>query len=172
MKKLNSKQVKYLSETLTDEEIQYVTDINNTLYRQNYAKNEFDNQNSLSDIEFIAKIFGYSDKFKMFHWSAMTHSMHTQIDDFYSALESFKDAIAENIQGINGQFEQDVITKIDIPGCTDPIECINNLKDCVLRYMETTSVKENPEYEGVRNICSGFMETVYKYIYLLRLCKD
>lgn len=172
MKKFNSKQVKFLSETLSDEEIQYVADVNNTLYRQNYVKNNMDNNNTLSDVEFIAKIFGYADKFKMFHWSAVNHSTHTQIDDFYKALEDFKDAIAENVQGISGQFEKDIITKIDIPGCTEPLECINNLKDCVLNYMETSNVKNNPEYEGVRNICSGFMETIYKYIYLLRLCKD
>lgn len=172
MNKFNSKEAKALLEYLDEDELQYVTDMNNTLYQQNIIKNAGKNDMGLSDIEFIVKIFGFVDKFKLFHWSANNHSMHDQIDDFYKILEKFKDDFAENIQGISGQFEPDVITKVNIPGCTDPLECINNLKDCVSNYLTSSKVAESPEYEGIRNICSGFMEAIYKYIYIFRLCKD
>lgn len=172
MNKFNSKEVKALLEYLDEDEIQYVTDMNNTLYQQNVIKNSGKNDIPLNDIEFITKIFGFVDKFKMFHWSAVNHSMHEQIDDFYKKLDKFKDDLAENIQGISGQFKSDVITQINIPGCKDPLECINNLKDSVSNYLTSNKVAESPEYEGIRNICSGFMETIYKYIYLFRLCKD
>lgn len=170
MKKLNAKEAKKLLH-LNEDEIKYIADIHNTMYQHNKAIQNNFQSSTLDDITFITKIFGYADKFKVFHWAAVSHAMHTQIDDFYAAIEQFKDDIAENIQGITGQFAPDVITKINIPGCTDPIECINNLRDTVLAYLDTDTVKNNPEYEGIRNICSGFIETVYKYIYLLRLCK-
>lgn len=174
MKKLTSTQAKQLLKSLNEEEMQYIADINNTLYNQNKVRNlspDSSEEATLSDIVFISKIFGYVDKFKMFHWSAENHAMHEQIDDFYKEIEEFKDDLAENVQGIFGQFNPDTITKIDLPSCEDPITCINNLKDTVLAYMEQANVADSTEYEGVRNICSGFMETVYKYIYLFRLCK-
>ena len=89
MNKFNSKEAKALLEYLDKDELQYVTDMNNTLYQQNIIKNAGKNDMGLSDIEFIVKIFGFVDKFKLFHWSANNHSMHDQIDDFYKILENY-----------------------------------------------------------------------------------
>ena len=177
MAKLTSSQARALFETLSEEELKYVADINNTLYQQNSVLNQRVKASetditgaSLHDISLIANLFGYADRFRMLHWSAVNHSTHEQIDNFYKELEKFKDDIAENIQGITGQFAANTITKVELPIIEDPIELLINLKDTVLNYFN--SLKEDqPEYEGVRNICSGFLEVCYKYIYLFRICK-
>jgi len=111
----------------------------------------------------------FADKFKQLHWASYSMSYHKTIDEFGDELEEFKDAIAENIQSIIGQFNGDEITKLELPIQCDPICLINELKICVTNWFELH--KDDMEYEGCRNILSGFLETVHRYIYLFRLCK-
>ena len=99
----------------------------------------------------------------------LTENYHKTIDDFGEELEEFKDAIAENIQSVIGQFNGDEITKLELPIQNDPIQLINELKVCIVNWFEMH--KDDMEYEGCRNILSGFLETVHRYIYLFRLCK-
>ena len=70
---------------------------------------------------------------------------------------------------IIGQFNGDEITKLELPIQNNPLQLINEVKICIVNWFELH--KDDMEYEGCRNILSGFLETVHRYIYLFRLCK-
>lgn len=144
-------------------DIQYITDINSNIEEnKDLVKDE-------NDIIFIAKLLGFYNKFKILHWAAYNDSIHIRVNEFSEILNNFIDAIAENLQSIIGQFTVEDITKVNIPIENDPISVINSLKDEVNNWFEIH--QEDIEYEGCRNIISGFLENIHKYIYLFRLCK-
>lgn len=173
---LSKDAVKYITQNITPEQVQYVADIKN-IY--NDAEEELKDKNCencnkecvCEEIVFLTKIIAFSDKFRALHWSAKTMSYHNALDEFCDEIESFKDAIAENIQSIIGQFEGFEFTTIKLPIDNNPLVVINELKVCVNNFLKCVS-ECGEEYEGVRNILSGFLETVHKYIYIFRLCKQ
>lgn len=122
-------------------------------------------------IEFIRLIFAYADRFKVLHWAAANDSMHKRIDEFYAEIEKFKDNIAENVQGVLGQFRSDeVVRTINLDGLNGDAEtCIVSLRDDVEDYLRSVNSLEH--FEGVKNECSNFIETIYKFIYLFKLAK-
>ena len=98
-------------------------------------------------------------------------SYHNALDDFLKKLESYKDAIAENIQGVLGfQFCPSDFTQIVLPVQDNPICVLNELKICLQNFM--TAHEDDAEYEGCRNATSGILEDVYKYLYIFRICKE
>ena len=123
-----------------------------------------------SDIIYVSKIMAFADKFRVLHWTAVNMSYHKAIDEFCGELEKYKDAIAENIQAIIGQFENAQFRKLELPLDDNPLGVINELKQCCQNFLELHA--EDAEYEGCRNATSGFLETIYSYIYQFRLCKD
>lgn len=118
------------------------------------------------DILFVEYLMGYSDKVKLLHWSTPSYNMHKILDDFYGELESYKDAIAENIQSIVGDFNANQFLTLSIPSGDNPELLLSTIAKCVESWMEAH--KTDMKYEGCRNASSGFLETVHKYIYLVR----
>jgi len=96
-------------------------------------------------------------------------NLHKTLDEFCDEIESYKDAIAENIQSIIGQFTKDDFVKIEIPNCQDEKDLLNQLKQIVNNWLKLHQNED--EYEGCRNATSGFLEVIHKYVYLFRLCK-
>ena len=166
---LNKEAVKAITQQITPEQVEYVRDVKQILVDLQDGEYNKSAEDVSSDIIFVAKIMAFADKFKQLHWASATMSMHKTIDDFGGELEEFKDAIAENIQSIIGQFNGDEITKLELPIQNDPLQLINEVKICVVNWFDLH--KDDMEYEGCRNILSGFLETVHRYIYLFRLCK-
>ena len=166
---LNKEAVKAITQQITPEQAEYVRGIKQILVDLQDGEYNKSAEDISSDIIFVAKIMAFADKFKQLHWASATMSMHKTIDEFGDELEGFKDAIAENIQSIIGQFNGDEITKLELPIQNDPLQLINEVKICVVNWFDLH--KDDMEYEGCRNILSGFLETVHRYIYLFRLCK-
>ena len=166
---LNKEAVKAITQQITPEQAEYVRGIKQILVDLQDGEYNKSAEDVSRDIIFVAKIMAFADKFKQLHWASATMSMHKTIDDFGGELEEFKDAIAENIQSIIGQFNGDEITKLELPIQNDPLQLINEVKICVVNWFDLH--KDDMEYEGCRNISSGFLETVHRYIYLFRLCK-
>lgn len=130
---------------------------------------EITQQNNEDDVLFILKMMAFQNKFKSLHWSAPNLSYHKTIDDFNDQLYAYIDDMAENIQSIIGQFNGGEFTTIQLPISNNPLDIINELKVCLNNWMAGHG--DDMEYEGCRNITSGFLEIVHKYIYLFRLCK-
>ena len=166
---LNKEAVKAITQQITPEQAEYVRGVKQILVDLQNGEYNKSAKDVSEDIIFVAKIMAFADKFKQLHWASATMSMHKTIDDFGGELEGFKDAIAENIQSIIGQFNGDEITKLELPIQNDPLQLINEVKICVVNWFDLH--KDDMEYEGCRNILSGFLETVHRYIYLFRLCK-
>ena len=166
---LNKEAVKAITQQITPEQAEYVRGVKQILVDLQDGEYNKSAEDISSDIIFVAKIMAFADKFKQLHWASATMSMHKTIDEFGDELEGFKDAIAENIQSIIGQFNGDEITKLELPIQNDPLQLINEVKICVVNWFDLH--KDDMEYEGCRNILSGFLETVHRYIYLFRLCK-
>ena len=113
----------------------------------------------------------FADKFRVLHWSADNHTIHTILDSFCKDIETYKDAVAENIQAINGQFKANnsLFRHIELPLNDEPLSIINELKICINNWMDFH--KDDVAYEGCRNATSTFLESLYKNVYLLRLAK-
>jgi len=166
---LDKNTIKVITQNITPEQTEYVAGINDILQNihANYPEIEENEQND--DVIYVAKIMAFADKFKNLHWAAANNSYHEKLDEFWSELETYKDAVAENIQSIIGQFVGDQFTKLELPTGDNPLVIINELKQCVENWYALHA--DDMNYEGCRNATSGFLETVHKYVYLFRLCK-
>lgn len=159
--------VRYITANIKPEEVEYVTTINNIACDCEECEMT---PEQTEDIIYVTKIIAFADKFRVLHWSAQNMSYHKALDDFHDELEDYKDAIAENIQSIIGQFNGKQFTALTLPVSDNPLEVINELKICVTNWFHLHD--NDDEYEGCRNATSGFLETIHKYIYIFRLCKN
>lgn len=166
---LSKDSVKEITQQITPAQADYVRGVKQILVDLSDGEYRKPKEEISKDIIFVAKVMAFADKFKQLHWASYSMDYHKTIDDFGDELEEFKDAIAENIQSIIGQFNGDEITKLELPIQNDPLQLINEVKICVVNWFELH--KDDMEYEGCRNILSSFLEVVHKYIYLFRLCK-
>jgi len=119
-------------------------------------------------LPFICLLESYKTKFKNLHWAAINHPQHVVVGDFLADLDEFQDELAETGQGMLGQFSANDITTEHI-SYNDPLDAIDELKKAILVFHQC--VKEVPELVGLVNSIEGFMTTVGKYVYLLRLAK-
>lgn len=160
--------VKAITTAIQPEEAEYVADIKGII---DDCEECGCTDQECEDIIYVSKIMAFADKFRLLHWAAKNHSSHVVVDDFCKAIEDYKDAIAENIQAIIGQFKADEILfhEIKLPIGDNPLDIINQLKQVVVNWFNST--KDDMAYEGCRNSTSSFIEMIYKTIYLLRLCK-
>ena len=166
---LSKDSVKEITQQITPAQADYVRGVKQILVDLSDGEYRKPKEEISKDIIFVAKVMAFTDKFKQLHWASYSMDYHKTIDDFGDELEEFKDAIAENIQSIIGQFNGDEITKLELPIQNDPLQLINEVKICVVNWFELHI--DDMEYEGCRNILSGFLEVIHKYIYLFRLCK-
>lgn len=144
---LDKNAIKVLTQNIDGEQAAYVTGISNVI---NDIDTEYpDLTEYKDDILYIVKILAFSDKFKILHWAAVNNAYHERLDEFGHELEIYKDAIAENIQAIIGQFNCSNFDKIELPLGDDPLVIINELKQCVFNWFELH--KDDMEYEGCRN---------------------
>jgi len=164
---LDKNAIKVLTQSMNADQAAYVAGVSDILKQVDDNCPELaDNK---EDILYVEKIMTFADKFKVLHWAAVNDSYHKELDNFGNELESYKDAIAENIQSIIGQFNPDEFTKLTLPCGNDPLVIINELKQCVFNWFELH--KDDMEYEGCRNETSNFIQVIKKYIYIFRLCK-
>lgn len=159
--------VRYITQNITPEQVQYVADVKSVCQK---AEDCGCDEKQCDDIIYVTKIMSFSDKFKTLHWAADSMSLHKCIDELLEELEEYKDAIAENIQGIIGQFKASDFCKIELPVNDDALCIINELKQCVQNWFMCHT--DDVEYEGCRSLTSAFLETIHKYVYLLRLCRN
>ena len=159
--------VRYITANIKPEEVEYVTTINNIACDCEECEMT---PEQTEDIIYVTKIIAFADKFRVLHWSAQNMSYHKALDDFHDEIEDYKDAIAENVQSIIGQFCGKQFTALTLPVSDNPLEVINELKICVNNWMHLHDGDD--EYEGCRNATSGFLETIHNYIYIFRLCKS
>lgn len=160
--------VKAVTKNITPDEVKYVASVKSLCDECDSCGCD---ECECADVLFVCKIMAFADKFRVLHWAAGNHATHTVLDDFCKALETFKDSVAENIQAICRQFtaSEGALMTIELPKNDNALEVINELKICCLNWLDTH--KDDREYEGCRNATSTFLETVYKTVYLLRLCK-
>ena len=159
--------VRYITANIKPEEVEYVTTINNIACDCEECEMT---PEQTEDIIYVTKIIAFADKFRVLHWSAQYMSYHKALDDFHDEIEDYKDAIAENVQSIIGQFCGKQFTALTLPVSDNPLEVINELKICVNNWFHLHDGDD--EYEGCRNATSGFLETIHNYIYIFRLCKS
>ena len=98
---LSKDAVKYITQNIDDEEVQYVQDVKSVY---DNAKLSGCDEKECEDILYITKIIAFHDKFRVLHWAAKSLSYHNELDKFCDVIGGYKDAIAENIQSIIGKF--------------------------------------------------------------------
>lgn len=160
---------------MSNDEVQYVSDvkcIEDECCNDECCKNcGYDSEELAENIVFVCKIMAFCDKLRVLHWAATNMSYHNALDDFIKIVEKYKDDIAENIQGLmNCQFSPKDFTQITLPVENNPLCVTNELKQCLQNFMDAH--QDDEPYEGCRNLTSGMLENVYKYLYIFRICKD
>ena len=55
--------------------------------------------------DFLCVLEGFKTKFKNLHWSAYSNSIHVRVDELIDEISDYQDILAEEVQGIQGQFE-------------------------------------------------------------------
>lgn len=163
---IDKKAFQVITQQMTPEEAQYVVDVQDLV--QGAIGNDID-EGDADDVIFVGKVMAFADKFEALHWAARSVSYHNELGKFHAALCTYKDAVAENIQSIIGQFVGDTFTRIELPMGDNPLDVINELKICLNNWLQLHD--GDIEYEGCRNATSGFLETVHKYIFVFRMCK-
>ncbi len=117
---------------------------------------------------FLCVLEGFKTKFKNLHWSAYNNSIHVRIDELIEEISDYQDILAEEVQGIYGQFEPNFLkgTNFDF-NC--PHETINNLISRTDSFY--SELPESPNFAGVRSECEAFITNLHKYKYLFELCR-
>lgn len=118
--------------------------------------------------DFLCVLEGFKTKFKNLHWSAYSNSIHVRIDELIDEISDYQDILAEEVQGIEGQFEPNFLkgTNFDF---TCPHEAINNLISRTDTFY--SKLPQTSDYAGVRSECEAFITQLHKLKYLFNLCK-
>mgnify|MGYP003476425836 CR=1 FL=1 len=116
--------VRYITANIKPEEVEYVTTINNIACDCEECEMT---PEQTEDIIYVTKIIAFADKFRVLHWSAQNMSYHKALDDVHDEIEDYKDAIAENVQSIIGQFCGKQFTALTLPVSDNSLEVINEL---------------------------------------------
>lgn len=168
---LSKSDLERLANNITQDQVKYIDDIKCIKNEVNACcGEECCKEDICDDVLFVTKIMSFADKFKTLHWAAQSMSMHKTIDEFSEEIEEYKDAIAENIQSIIGQFKDYQFKTIELPIGSDPLCIINELKNVVNEWIVCHN--EDIEYEAARSLTGSFLEEIHKYIYLFRLCRS
>lgn len=118
--------------------------------------------------EFICNLEGFKTKFKNLHWSAYNNSIHVRIDELIDIISDYQDILAEELQGIRGQFEPNFLkgTNFDF---TCPHDAIATLINKTTSFY--SKIPEQYDYAGIKSECEAFLTQLHKYKYLFMLCK-
>lgn len=118
--------------------------------------------------DFLCVLEGFKTKFKNLHWSAYSNSIHVRIDELINEISGYQDILAEEVQGIEGQFEPNFLkgTNFDF---TCPHEAIDNLISRTDTFY--SKLPQTSDYAGVRSECEAFITQLHKLKYLFKLGK-
>ena len=117
-------------------------------------------------ITFINRLEGWKTKCKNLHWSAPKKNIHTYLDEFLDVLSDYQDGLAEEIMGITGKFQPNMLK--GIPSDTlNAMDFIEEVKIATLAFYD--KIPQESVYKGVTSECETFIHNINKYIYLFRL---
>lgn len=119
-------------------------------------------------IQYISMLEGYKTKAKNLHWAAPAMNIHERLDEFLEIMSDYQDSIAEECQGIYGQFGPNDIKGISIED-TDGSMMLHSLLPKVENFYE--SLPSDKVNAGLRSETETFIHNINKYKYLFRLCK-
>ena len=117
-------------------------------------------------ITFINRLEGWKTKCKNLHWSAPKKNIHTYLDEFLDVLSDYQDGLAEEIMGITGKFQPNMLK--GIPSDTlNAMDFIEEVKIATLAFYD--KIPQVSVYKGVTSECETFIHNINKYIYLFGL---
>lgn len=159
--------VRYITQNITPEEAEYVAGIKSTIDDTKVMENK---PEVCDDVIYLTKIIAFATKFKTScNWAEGNQQYKSEIQNFQWTIEQYRQDISEIIQSIIGTIKGSDITKIELPISDNPLEVINELKQCVQNWFMLH--KDDIEYEGARSLTSNFLSQIQKYVYIFRLCK-
>lgn len=170
---LTKEDIKTITKELNEAEVKYVSSVAELIDAVNDATSASQLKQTASvdrDILYIAKNMSFANTFRVLHWAASNMSAHKTIDDLCDVINDYVDSIAENIQGIVGQFSMSQFSEICLPygKAASPYQVLEALKDTVNDWY---AMHQEPEFEGCRNITANYIEELNKYSYLLKICE-
>ena len=117
-------------------------------------------------ITFINRLEGWKTKCKNLHWSAPKKNIHTYLDEFLDVLSDYQDGLAEEIMGITGKVQPNMLK--GIPSDTlNAMDFIEEVKIATLAFYD--KIPQESIYKGVTSECETFIHNINKYIYLFGL---
>ena len=155
--------VRYITQNITE----YVAGIKSTIDDTKIMENK---PEVCDDVIYLTKIIAFATKFKTScTWAEGNQQYKSEIQNFQWTIEQYRQDISEIIQSIIGPIKGSDITKIELPISDNPLEVINELKQCVQNWFILH--RDNIEYEGARSLTSNFLSQIQKYVFIFRLCK-
>lgn len=159
--------VRYITQSITPEEAEYVAGIKSTIDDTKVMENK---PEVCDDVIYLTKIIAFATKFKTScNWAEGNQQYNSQIQDFQWIIDQYREDISKIIQSIIGTIKGSDITKIELPVSDNPLEVINELKQCVQNWFMLH--QDDIEYEGARSLTSNFLSQIQKYVFIFRLCK-
>ena len=134
--------VRYITQNITPEETEYVAGIKSTIDDSKCEPQKCD------DVIYLTKIIAFYTKFNNLASVIPNNQYKMHIQDFIWRLQQYKEDIFEVVQSIIGVLQGSDITKIELPISDNPLEIINELKQCVQNWY--TLHVDDIEYEGAR----------------------
>lgn len=114
----------------------------------------------------VNKLHGFHTRIKECHYGAPNYNTHKLTDDFVGELDEFEDALVENASALYGFI---------MPGDLNP-ELPENMEfDTILEDIRGLAISVKREFSenlmasGIVNLTDDFIQTVNKYIYLLKI---
>lgn len=126
-----------------------------------------ENNNLAKYVQFISILEGYKTKVKNLHWAAPNMSTHLSLDDFLEIVSDYQDSIAEETQGIYGQFKPNDIIGTPLPD-VEGITMLQGLLPKVQAFYD--NLPQDSLHSGLRSETETFIHNINKYKYLFRLC--
>jgi hypothetical protein len=125
-------------------------------------KRDADNRDLIIGI--LNRIEGYKVRLKELHWSAESDSLHVLLDKVADTLAKYEDEIAEDYQGVFGDFEVGIL-KPHLPGAVDAKSLIREMREDI---GQLTNFDKELIYAGIRSLSKKFVHKMNIYLYLAR----
>ena len=115
-------------------------------------------------LDYIMYLEGLRIRLREIHWESERNSRHVLTDSMISDIESFEDAIAENLMGICG-------FRIKVGNIVPKITTMVDLNDVLEEFSNVTlqlcaSIENDVQYTGIVNELDDMMHDIGKWKYL------
>ena len=119
-------------------------------------------------LNFICKLEGYRIRFREYHWSAKTMTLHKLCDDIMSSLLDYEDQIAEEFQGnINYRIQPGTIRPILIEDASAGInKTLQILLTDIIAFKKQIKNCGDDNYDGMLNIIDDMIHKINTFKYL------